>query len=526
MYLESVNVQTEGKDLRIVTQDLKVRFFTSKGVVKAIDNLSFSVRPGEVYGLVGESGSGKSVTATSVLDLIPDPPGRIVRGQIYIEGFNVLANLNREARLRIKKGTVIVKRNKRAIKRHNNVMAGIRGKRVSMVFQEPFLSLNPVMTVGDQIVEAILQHNRVGIANSIINRETMGASGIEKFVDAVMSQPDTRTRNEIITKWCDANSLPDIEGDLRDLFENSTDRDFILRETKVLVEQAKTGIDLTPINEAKQYYTLKDLETDLQIELIEYTSKEDDAKIQETEEKLKEVKSVIRKDFLFFPLIQKFSRKKFVKPFRDSAERKTLELLRRVNIAGAERVMDSYPHELSGGMLQRAVIAMALSSEPRVLIADEPTTSLDVTTQAQILEIMKGLNEDFNTSIIFITHDLAVIAEMCNRVAVMYGGNIVEEGSVMDIFKDAKHPYTTGLMNAIPRAEMRFDKSQRLESIPGSVPDLIKPPSGCRFHPRCKFRMDICSEKKPRMVEIESGHSVACFLYSDEVEEEKIEVIP
>ncbi|MCL5437668.1 MAG: ABC transporter ATP-binding protein [Candidatus Thermoplasmatota archaeon] len=251
-----------------------------------------------------------------------------------------------------------------------------------------------------------------------------------------------------------------------------------------------------------------------------------DERIEELKQEEASLRSLLLKDYLSYSFMRRILRRKYEKPYKDIARRRAIELLTEVNIAGPERVLDSYPHELSGGMQQRSMIAMALSSNPKILIADEPTTSLDVTTQAQILDLLKEISHDTNMTILFITHDLAVVAEMCNRVGVMYGGNIVEEADVKQIFRDAKHPYTTGLMNSIPRAERRFDKSQRLESIPGTVPNLIEPPSGCRFHPRCKFKMDICSEQKPRLVEIEEGHKVACFLYSDEVEEEPVEEIP
>ena len=522
---ENITV-TEQKE-RLKVQDLKVRFFTSKGIVKAIDNLSFSIREGESYGLVGESGSGKSVTATAVMDLIPDPPGRIIRGKIYIDGFNILTDLDQLAKIRIKSPTdVIIKRKKRLIKRHNYIMSGIRGDKVSMVFQEPFLSMNPVMTIGDQIKEAILLHGRVDIANSIIKRETMNAQEVSKIVDTIMAQPDTQTRNKLIVRLCGEYAIPELAKPFTDLFENSTDRDFIINEVLSLVNTKKTGLNLEKLEESKNYFLLRERILDLNLELIGAEHSGDERTAAQLEAQIKELKSTMRSQFLLYSIKRRFMRRFIDAPFEKFAEGRTLELLTQVNIAGPERVMTSYPHELSGGMLQRCMIAMAFSANPQLLIADEPTTALDVTTQAQILDLMKEVNKNYNTSILFITHDLAVIAEMCDRVGVIYGGNLVEEAPVKEIFYNAKHPYTTGLMNAIPRAERRFEKTARLESIPGSVPNLIDPPSGCRFHPRCKFKMDVCSEKKPKLVEIEKDHKVACFLYSDEVEEEPQEEIP
>ncbi len=191
-------------------------------------------------------------------------------------------------------------------------------------------------------------------------------------------------------------------------------------------------------------------------------------------------------------------------------------MLSLTGIPAPERVAKSYPHELSGGMLQRAMIAMALSCKPALLIADEPTTALDVTIEAQILELMKSLKEKTSSSILMITHDLGVVAELCDRVGVMYAGNIVELTDVKSIFQHPMHPYTIGLIGSIPK--MAQKQGERLETIPGSVPNLITPPPGCRFHPRCSKAMDICKIEKPLMTEIESGHLVACHLYTRKVE--------
>lgn len=199
-------------------------------------------------------------------------------------------------------------------------------------------------------------------------------------------------------------------------------------------------------------------------------------------------------------------------PIRREVRKEVVRLLNLMGIPDPERVHDMYPHELSGGMQQRVVIAIALSCNPNLLIADEPTTNLDVTVEAQILELMKELKQKFGTTLIYITHDMGIIAEMSQRVAVMYAGNIVEVGDVHTIFKKPMHPYTKGLLEAIPMP------GRPLKDIPGTVPNLINPPSGCRFHPRCPYVMDKCRESKPELVEVEPGHRVACFLYHNEVD--------
>jgi len=310
-------------------KNLKTYFFTDDGVVKAVDGVNFEVYPGETLGIVGESGCGKSVTSLSILRLL-DEKGRIVDGEIIFDG-------------------------KDLTKLSEDEMRDIRGNDIAMIFQEPMVALNPVYTIGDQIMEAIILHQKVS---------------------------------------------------------------------------------------------------------------------------------------------------------KDEARKIAIDMLRKVGIPEPEKRVDEYPHELSGGMRQRAMIAMALSCHPKLLIADEPTTALDVTIQAQILELMKQLQKDLGMSIIMITHDLGVIAEVSDRVAVMYAGKIVEYTDVKRLFKDPKHPYTWALLNAIPRMDI---EQRRLFSIPGVVPDALHFPPGCKFHTRCEFATEKCKKKEPELVEIEKGHFAACW---------------
>ena len=334
-------------EVLLKVEDLHTYFYTYEGVVKAVDGVSFDIKKGEIFGLVGETGCGKSVTSLSIIGLI-DEPGKIVGGKIIFKGKNLL-ELGEEERRKF------------------------RGKEISMIFQEPMTSLNPVYSIGDQIVELLLLHEE----------------GIEDM-------------------------------------------------------------------------------------------------------------------------------KKAPKELREKKKKKAIEMLRLVRMPDPERTIDSYPHELSGGMRQRAMIAMMLATKPSLLIADEPTTALDVTVQAQILNILMDMRDQLGISILLITHDLSVIAEVTDRVGVMYAGNIVEIADTFTIFKNPKHPYTVGLMEAIPKIT---EKKEELKQIRGSVPNLIYPPSGCRFHPRCDYIKPICQKKKPKLVEIEPGHFVACHLYGGEENE-------
>jgi len=313
-------------------QDLRTHFLTHEGTVRAVDGVSFTIMKGETLGLVGESGCGKSVTALSIMRLIPSPPGRILSGEILFEGSDLLSLSERR-------------------------MRDIRGCKISMIFQEPMTSLDPVFTIGDEIMETVKLHQ-----------------GLK----------------------------------------------------------------------------------------------------------------------------------------RSDAKREVIEALRTVGIPDSERRIRNYPHELSGGMRQRAMIAMALSCNPALLIADEPTTALDVTIQAQILRLIDDLKSRLGTSVLLITHDLGVVSEMCDFVAVMYAGHIVEYTDVHTIFEQPLHPYTIGLKKSIPSLDAEVE---RLDTIKGLVPSLIDIPSGCPFHPRCTHTMPVCRKEMPELIKADKGHHVKCHLF-------------
>jgi oligopeptide/dipeptide ABC transporter ATP-binding protein len=315
---------------------LYTHFYTPEGTVRAVDGVSYDLKEGETLGVVGESGCGKTVTALSILNLIPSPPGKIFGGGIFFQGKDLTKMPPKELRK-------------------------VRGNLISMIFQEPMTSLNPVFTIGFQIAEAVMLHQ---------------------------------------------------------------------------------------------------------------------------------------------------GKKK-----RDAMD-KAVEMLKLVQIPLPEQRVKEYPHQLSGGMRQRAMIAMALSCNPSILLADEPTTALDVTIQAQILDLMMKLKEELGTAIILITHDLGLIAETCKRVVVMYAGKVVEQASVEEIFGEPLHPYTIGLLNSIPklRTTHAHGKGVRLQEIKGIVPSLNRLPTGCSFNPRCEKVFGMCSEHEPELREVKSGHFVRCFL--------------
>ncbi|MHA2287231.1 MAG: ABC transporter ATP-binding protein [Promethearchaeota archaeon] len=393
--------ENESNDKLIQIKNLKTYFYTEEGVVKAVDGVSFDIYDNEVIGLVGETGCGKSVTALSILNLVR-APGRIIEGEIIF------------------KDTNLVKLNPKQMKEY-------RGNDITMIFQDPLNSLNPVMTVGTQVGETFELHQEATL-KAELDRRILEMKKGRKELKELKSK---LKRNEKMIK------SSELERDEESLSEEE------IEELKLRIEQLTEATAKTP--------TLK----------------------------------VVKADY-------------------------SAEIIKEVGIADSRSILHRYPHELSGGMRQRVMIAMALSCNPALLIADEPTTALDVTIQAQILDLMKTLKQRYKTSILLITHDLGVIAELCHRVAVMYSGNIVEYATAEELFKNPRHPYTQGLLEAIPSIEKRDGK---LTTIRGMVPNLIYPPSGCRFHPRCDFRMEICDKIKPKLNEIGDKYFVACHLF-------------
>jgi peptide/nickel transport system ATP-binding protein len=375
-------------------KDVVLRFYTYEGVVKALEGVTLSAKKGETLGVVGETGCGKTMTGLSIFNLIPSP------GQI--EGGKVLFK-DRDGK------TMDL------LSRREKDLIHIRGKDISMIFQEPSSALNPVFSVGDQVSEVFLHH-----------------------------------RKEELIK----GAIGELEKDIQSAGESSL----------------KTRI----------YKIEKNLYSRM----------------------LKNPNSLSLRILSKIPIVGRYKNR-----MKNEARKQIVDLLRELELPDPERVVDMYPHELSGGMQQRIVIAMALACNPLLLTADEPTTSLDVTIQARILDLIRRLKDRFNTTVIFITHDLGVIAEMCDRVAVMYAGSIAETADVMEIFKKPLHPYTKGLMESIPRV------GQSYKSIEGTVPNLIEPPTGCRFHPRCPNAMDICTRVKPKIIEIVKDHFVSCHLF-------------
>ncbi|MCI4325302.1 MAG: ABC transporter ATP-binding protein [Thermoplasmata archaeon] len=472
--------------------------------------MSFQIHRGETLGLVGETGCGKSVTAFSITKLIADPPGRIMDGQIRFKGANLLFGLEKEARFKpiAKSNRVKVKRRYRRIKQGQERMTAVRGAGISMIFQEPMSALNPIFSIADQISEALFLHRGIQIIDRLLKAKSRGPE-----VEAALQAVVTAARSDsgaALREACDAfgqvTGLPSFGTQAYYLFRPArADPESKLPQMRKALKRIEfSGLQRNYLSQRRRRLLL---EAELKASYMEEmrTSKID----RNHRRVIRSRRLALNLSTLYLGLwgIKRYTRK----PLTDEMFWGVVGLLEGVSIANPVQVARGYPHELSGGMLQRVMIAMALSAEPELLVADEPTTALDVTIQAQILELMRDLKGRVGTAILLITHDLGVIAEVADRVCVMYAGNVVEIAPVEELFRRPLHPYTQGLLSSIPRMD---EPDKKLESIPGSVPNLIYPPSGCRFHPRCPHAMPVCKENRPPMTVEGGGHTVACYLYN------------
>ena len=494
-------------------RNLRTYFFTYDGVVKALDGVSFKVRRGETTGLVGETGCGKSVTAFSVTRLIPDPPGRVMGGSIYYREANLLWDLENEARYKPIRGTnrVKIRRSFRRIRASTQRLTAVRGKRIAMIFQEPSQAMNPIFSIADQLGETLYIHDGIRIIDELLGAlpddpEVLPA--IDEVVEAAREEDTDHLRAR-------TRAL----GDAVHLVSFGREIYYLARACGPDSERLRRGIRhalrrlrLTRFQRsylASERRRLKAQEALQEVYLEEMT--------EGREKRLARLtlsQRMFRERLAHFYFGMRGVRGRVGRPVKSELFWRSVGLLEGVSIANPNQVARGYPHELSGGMLQRVMIAMALSTEPDILLADEPTTALDVTIQAQILELMRDLKQRVGTAILLITHDLAVIAEVADRVCVMYAGVIVEQAPVAELFRRPLHPYTQGLLASIPRVD-RPEKD--LSTIPGSVPDLIFPPAGCRFHPRCSYAMPICKQARPPLTLEGPEHDVACYLYKGPV---------
>ena len=449
----------------LAVRDLQVHYFTRRGRYQALMGATLALEKGEVLGIAGESGCGKSTLGLAVMSLLPRNAA-IPQGQVIFGGMD-LVNLQREysvaAGERFKP-----KRNEKVLRRVSKAMEPIRGLRISMVFQEPMTSLNPVLQVGFQVAEAVYVHNPALLARRALARARVQPADLRDLLKLLRTSEGLRAALDTFAR---ERHLEGIEEQALAVWQRE-DLHVSRKETLIL---ALSGETIEP----------------------------GERRVLETIDRHGSIPVTYRRT----PILRRLVRRSLMK----EGYRKAQELLASLGIPHAERVVRMYPHELSGGMRQRVVIAIALANNPEIIILDEPTSAVDVTVQAQILELMNQIKKAIQASFIVISHDLAVLAEVCDRIAIMYAGRTVETASTATILEHPLHPYTQLLISAIPTLE-----AKPVEGIRGDVPDMRAPPSGCAFHPRCPFAFEKCKEQVPPDFIHPGNQTVACWLYEDQ----------
>jgi len=443
-------------------RDLHVRFHTRRGLYRALNGVNLRLARGEVLGIAGESGCGKTTMGLGVMSLLPRNAS-YPQGQVVFDNKD-LVNLPREYSERVG-DRFSPKQNERILRRVSKAMAPIRGRRISMVFQEPMTSLNPVLPIGFQVGESIYVHDPAQLARRVLARSKATPELTRELVSLLAATHGDETS---VRKFAAEHDLAGIEEQA--LFVWSRGDIHISRKEKAI--RALSG---QPMNFVERWI----IDTVVRARSIPwYLSR--------------------------IPILSRIVRRVLMR----EGNRKARELLTSLGIHHAERVVRMFPHELSGGMRQRVVIAIALANNPEIVIMDEPTSAVDVTVQAQILELVKRIRTSVSASFIVISHDLAVLAEVCDRIAIMYAGRIVEVAPTDEILHKPLHPYTQMLISAIPTLE-----GKPVEGIQGDVPDMRAVPSGCAFHPRCPFAFEKCREVIPTDLPHGSDQLVACWLY-------------
>ncbi len=443
-------------------KNLRVHFYTRRGIYKALNGANLVLREGEVLGIAGESGSGKSTLGLTVMGLLPRNAS-VPAGQVILERQD-LVGLQRAYAERAGEN-FRPKRNEKILRRLNRAMVNVRGTKLAMVFQEPMTSLNPVLTTGFQIAETVYIHDPKSLAMRVLARSKATRENMREVIQILQQGFGIEPA---LAAYVKKNGIQGIGEQVL----------FIWRRTDIHVakkEQAILSIAGVKLTGIQRRFLEQIASGGTASQLYRYT-----------------------------PVLRKIARRVLLK----EGSRKAEEILTTLGVPHPERVVKMYPHELSGGMRQRVVIAIALVNNPKVIIMDEPTSAVDVTVQAQILELVKQIRTSVRASFIFISHDVSVLSEVCDRIAIMYAGKIVELGPMDTMLKAPLHPYTQMLMAAIPTLE-----GKDLQGIKGEIPDLRDPPAGCSFHPRCPFAFEKCKQKVPPDLVRPGDQTVACWLY-------------
>ncbi len=502
--------------------NLKSYFITIDGVAKVIPKLSFTVKRREILGILGEDGSGKSVLSLSLVDLLREP-GYVVGGSVLVNGFNIFREVKSLMRV---EAAIASGKSKRTsewqLRQHEELMESIRGKIISVVPENAYKTLNPLVSLEDQFLQVMITQNLPEICNSIINRESISEQDVLTLIELTSQQPDLPGRRRILNQWLTDHAIFDQRVLVMDLLEYRSGYETLPQEVFALLIKEKTGVDLAPLRELRsEFLTLRKISR-LKLELLTAQDQKDTDEVNDLRRDIEELESsaisAAKKKRRISSVLYS-SQYRFV---REVVLNSAKNLLYQIGIMSPEKVLNSYPHDLSDVVKQKCAISLVLSADPKILVLDEPTGDFDVNNRIKILSFIQEIHRSQpDLSILLLSRDLTVLSQICERVLVLYAGNIVEEGSASDMVEDSKHPFTTGTINTFKGAERITEKTAMLDFTIGFSPDLVDPPTGCRFHPRCKFKMDICSTLKPKLTPVGQGHHVSCFLYSEEFEEEK-----
>jgi peptide/nickel transport system ATP-binding protein len=501
-------------------KNLVTEFYSGSKVLRILNKVSLELYEKEIYGIIGESGTGKTVLAESLMDII-SPEGRISEGEIFLDDFNLLYNALDARQIRKdKKGNIKIITKKRLLKEREELLSKIRGKRISMVFENIHSSLDPNMTLGEQIEESVISNDTQSLADSVIKRQYLESNEIINFLDSYNEKRDEGSKRNFLRLFLINHGIEENYDHFQRSLQNGKNMDDTLKSLLGQITKDSKKFNEKRIVKIREYYELKNIISQAKFDIVKGRGTQNSIGEEKARVILKESKRLFLKHYIMFHIMLSLFRESTLKVIREEARRRASLILKIFNIGDPESILQSFPNEVPEGIKQLISIGIGTISNPSVLIADEPTTALDVISQARILGILRDLRDFFNISILFMSHDISLMANLCNRIGVLYLGNIVEESSTLEIFNNAKHPYTIGLINSSSRADIKKENEIEVEILPGNVPKPDGRPSGCSFHIRCQFAMDVCSLKKPTLVEVSKNHRVACFLYSNKWEVE------
>lgn len=481
---------------------------------RSLDGISLTIKKGEVYGLTGESNSGKTLLAESIMNLIPENKGMVESGNVIFNKINTMyyhTGETRKSLFSIKKDKEVKKKKP---KNYDKLMEELRGKRISYLMQDSFHSLNPSMTIGDHMVEVLMRHRIPEIGRNIIKKSKLTRDSFIDFLEEVKGIKVFKKRESMVVDYCKTNGLDSHISEVMEIVENDIDYEM---PVSLLMDKVNPGLkekQVRQIEKISDYYNLLSRIDMMKLEMCS-------SDLSERENLKLNIKTLEREcNKKYFPLKISllFSKRFMLKEFVKEARAYSIETMKSIGIEKAESIFNKYHDQLPPGIRHLCLFGLAIIGDPDLMILDEPTSSMDTFTQTKLLDSVRKLSHSKGKTVLFITNEIALLAGIAGRLGIIYAGNLIEESTTLEIFNNSKHPFTIDYLSSSKVSMEGTENNVPLEFIQGEPPDLVNPPSGCKFHPRCKFAMDVCSVKVPGMIEVSRNHRVACFLYSDKTE--------